>query len=264
MKPEFSEFSYGFAYTDALIRRRGRLNAAPAFPSLRDEKTKGYDLYLNSRGVPIFLQFKLSDRLVSRNAQYWFVHSGPYYRVNITPLRRSPQHNLLKELNTSGNHHVYYVAPLFYRTKEFNDAYLAGDLIGQSVSIPVSQLPLLLDREDHQITFTGTNFHCWHTDEENLQGLLLDGDFSSELVYETIEDMFNRGVVEVIEANYFAGLLDILVSIVRNSFEGNMPLLRSDRNVLQPDDDPLAVTLSDIGFVLTHYFGLEMIILYEG
>ena len=67
MKPQISEFSYGYALTDELIHWHGtNLTAAPIFPSLYQEGQVGggYDLMLQRPGLPLFLQFKLADCMV--------------------------------------------------------------------------------------------------------------------------------------------------------------------------------------------------------
>ncbi len=72
MKPEMSEFSYGYALTDELIHWHGTsLTAAPIFPSLYQEGKSGggYDVMLQRSGIPLFLQFKLADQMV-RNGKW--------------------------------------------------------------------------------------------------------------------------------------------------------------------------------------------------
>lgn len=66
MKPDISEFSYGFALTNELIDRyRLRSAGAPEFPSpYKEGKSGGYDVKLV--GIPVFLQFKVSDCMVKR------------------------------------------------------------------------------------------------------------------------------------------------------------------------------------------------------
>ena len=57
MKPNISEFSYGYALTDELIHRREiNINSAPIFPSLYEEGQNGggYDLFLDRPGLPLF------------------------------------------------------------------------------------------------------------------------------------------------------------------------------------------------------------------
>jgi hypothetical protein len=65
MKATFSEFSYGYAVTEDIIHHFGRPTIAPIFPNLSVEGKLGYDLKLDVPGQPLFLQFKLSDCLVT-------------------------------------------------------------------------------------------------------------------------------------------------------------------------------------------------------
>ena len=59
MKPLFSEFSYGYAVTEDIVRSNNPLKAAPIFPSLRNEGTQGgFDVKLDLPGSPLFLQFQ--------------------------------------------------------------------------------------------------------------------------------------------------------------------------------------------------------------
>lgn len=65
MRPWFSEFSYGYAVTEDIVRSSGPLKAAPAFPSLQEEGSRGgFDVKLDLPASPLFLQFKLSDCMV--------------------------------------------------------------------------------------------------------------------------------------------------------------------------------------------------------
>jgi len=63
MDPGISEFSYGFALTRELVSRLGLAAwGAPEFPTQNEEgKSGGYDVKLPGL-VPIFIQFKVSDR----------------------------------------------------------------------------------------------------------------------------------------------------------------------------------------------------------
>ena len=263
MKPQFSEFSYGFAYTDALIRRIGGISAAPVFPSLRDEATKGWDVRLNYPGFPVFLQFKLSDRLERTNAKYWPYYRKPYFRIDITPLTRSRQHNLLKKLADSGVGRVSYEAPLFYQTREFDDAYISGKIIDRSISIPVSRLDYLTDNEAHYITFVGPSNPSWHTDEQNLEDMLIEGDCSAQQVYEGIHDMFNQVNIQIRDAEYFTELRSTLVNILSSTLNYIDSTFSTSRAIDHQMDDPLSRVMWDIRYLLPTYFGLEMFMLYE-
>ncbi len=68
MRSEFSEFSYGFAFTHEYVNHTLGLKAAPELPSLVREAEKGYDLKLNYSGHPKFFQFKLAEYMTRSNA----------------------------------------------------------------------------------------------------------------------------------------------------------------------------------------------------
>src|SRR6476646_3347893 len=103
MKPEFSEFSYGYAITEEIVSSMPTgLRAAPVFPNLRQEGQEGggYDVALNSIGYPIFLQFKKSDYIkkVNKNTKEKDFFTPIFYRMPIHSKRQSKQHQLLIEL----------------------------------------------------------------------------------------------------------------------------------------------------------------------
>lgn len=81
MKPLLSEFSYGYALTEELASGTfGPLTGAPIFPSLLAEGALGYDIAMPFHGAPLFLQFKLSDKLVRNTAGEVAYLGVPYYR----------------------------------------------------------------------------------------------------------------------------------------------------------------------------------------
>ncbi len=128
MTPNISEFSYGYALTEELIKGFGKsITSAPVFPSLYQEgKTGGgWDVKLDKGGIPLFLQFKLSHFMKNANANERKngTFSSPYYRMHIRPITHSKQHELLLDLENTGNV-VYYSAPGFHEPDELNDAYL--------------------------------------------------------------------------------------------------------------------------------------------
>jgi hypothetical protein len=144
VRPDISEFSFGYAVTEALADRwRPLLTAAPAFPSLLQEGLPGggYDVKLERRGIPIFLQFKLSDCMVRSTAVE--VQQGllatPFYRMHVRPARHSDQHQMLCDLEATGAT-VRYVAPLFHLTAEFNDAYLSGRILERAIFLRPSAI----------------------------------------------------------------------------------------------------------------------------
>ena len=158
MKPNISEFSYGYAVTDELIHWRGLpITASPIFPSLYQEGQPGggYDLLLQLGGLPLFLQFKLSDYMVLRNAREAQAGrlSVPYYRMHLRPKRHSAQHEMLLDLENTTRELVYYVAPAFHDSSELNDAYWDHEVGSRSMWMRPSDIGPLPDDDDHTVAF---------------------------------------------------------------------------------------------------------------
>lgn len=157
MKPNISEFSYGYAIVDELLHWHGTaVTAAPVFPSLYQEGQAGggYDAMLDRGGIPLFLQFKLADCMVRANAIE--VQDGyfnpPFYRMHLRPSRHSNQHDMLLALETTGQD-VYYVAPAFHSINELNDAYLGHQVHHRSLWLRPSVVGVLPDDGDHHVAF---------------------------------------------------------------------------------------------------------------
>lgn len=166
MKPDFSEFSYGYAVTEELIHKHpGSLVAAPAFPSLIEEgQSGGYDVNIPLLGTPVFLQFKLSDYLERTSAKENRdgVLSVPYYRMHLRATRYSAQHNLLMSLEAKGEA-VFYMAPQFHLPEKLNMHYLNKSVIKNSIAFsPLDIGPLPTDGP-HYVVFRsdmGYGFRC--------------------------------------------------------------------------------------------------------
>lgn len=157
MHPDISEFSYGYALTETLISAfPGGLRAAPVFPSLLDEGRPGggYDVHLPFTGFPLFLQFKLSHRMVRDTAleAQLGVLIPPFYRMHLRPMKHSQQHPMLLELEATGSA-VYYVAPYFHKPAELNDAYTRREVVQRSIFINPAAIGPLPDFDNHHVSF---------------------------------------------------------------------------------------------------------------
>ena len=157
MKPNISEFSYGYALTDELRHWHNLpITASPIFPSLYREGQPGggYDVRLERGGLPLFLQFKLSDWMVRGTARE--ARTGqmlaPYYRMHLRPRRHSAQQEMLLNLENDG-HEVYYVAPVFHEPSELNDAYREREVVARSIWMRPSYIGPLQDDDDHYVAF---------------------------------------------------------------------------------------------------------------
>lgn len=167
MNPDFSEFSYGYAVTEELVASlKASVIAAPVFPSLYDEGKigGGYDVKIPLAGKPIFLQFKLSDYLERTNSKEHRdgVLTVPYYRMYLRPTKHSDQHNLLLDLEASGES-VFYIAPEFHLPSELNDFYLRNVVVANSAAFSPRDIGPLPDDEEHYVVFergTTTGYRC--------------------------------------------------------------------------------------------------------
>ena len=193
MKPNISEFSYGYAITDELIHWHGLpVTASPIFPSLYQEGQSGggYDLLLPLVGVPLFLQFKLSDCMVLGNAREAQAGqlSVPYYRMNLRPKRLSAQHEMLLDLENGGRDLVYYVAPAFHEPSELNDAYRHHEAGPRSIWMRPSDIGPLPDDADHTVAFDDPRSHPVFCSEPREIDVPVDfGSFSERITAQLTE-----------------------------------------------------------------------------
>jgi hypothetical protein len=137
MAPDISEFSYGFALTHEIVNRFPPLKIAPIFPSLSEEGKAGggYDLKIGHPSFPIFLQFKLSHKMVRETAAeiktYNLPIDVPFYRFSIMDSHHSRQHDMLLSLDQAGSE-VFYAAPRFHTHEELNAAFSNSTVATQS------------------------------------------------------------------------------------------------------------------------------------
>ena len=117
MKVGYTEFSFGYAFTENLIR--SSLTApigAPVFPNLVQEGQSGFDIRINFPGAPLFFQYKLPELIQRRNASEiatWHCHglSVPFFRIAMMRRDISRQHQLLIQLESLYPSNVFYAAP---------------------------------------------------------------------------------------------------------------------------------------------------------
>ncbi|WP_084420198.1 hypothetical protein [Henriciella litoralis] len=145
MAPDISEFSYGFALTNELVDRYGDLRFAPIFPSLLEEGKPGggYDLQIGGPTFPIFVQFKLSHKMMTRRAKeisrYKLPIIPPFFRFSIMDSRHSKQHEMLLSLENAGNE-VFYAAPRFHTHEELNAAFNKNSVSADSTFVRPSTI----------------------------------------------------------------------------------------------------------------------------
>lgn len=155
MKSCFSEFSYGFAVLHEFCRTLGTaVLTAPELPSLIEEGRGdgGHDARLDLPGKPLFLQFKCSEYMVLRSAREWKHFLAPYYRFWIHAPRESNQHALLVARDVSPNV-VYYVAPEFHTSEDFNHHFISSQVLSHSIFFRPTMIPALPDNNAHSVAF---------------------------------------------------------------------------------------------------------------
>lgn len=157
MRPNFSEFTYGYALTQELVTAGGfGIRALPVFPTQYEEGGAGggYDVMLQTPGLPIFLQFKVADRMVGHTASE--AQTGhftpPYYRMRIHGSRHSDQHELLLELEVS-DQTVFYASSAFESLSDLNHHYQNHTIRSQSLWVSPSQIGTFNDQGDHYVAF---------------------------------------------------------------------------------------------------------------
>lgn len=164
MKPQFSEFTYGYALVEEMSRDY-RFNAVPTFPSLIEEgRTGGYDVGLNIQGLPFFLQFKRSDYLSRSNSKHYSSFHGPYYRFYLHAQRHSQQHHLLLRLELCG-YPVFYVAPKFHENTELHNNYFDSNVASESIWIAPTEIGNLPDDDEHAVCFNQTESKVYFCSE---------------------------------------------------------------------------------------------------
>ena len=156
MKPDISEFSYGYALTEALVTDTGiPVIAAPLFPSLIEEgRQGGYDVAIPFLGTLLFLQFKLSDRMI-RDTAMEVVQGNlitPFYRMHIRASRHSQQHQMLLDLESDGGL-VFYAAPKFHEPSELNASYLERKMVERSLFLKPTAVGAFTDDDPHHVSF---------------------------------------------------------------------------------------------------------------
>ena len=250
MMPEFSEFSYGFAFTHEYINRFPGLTSAPELPSLIREAELGYDLKLNYSGHVEFFQFKLAEYMQRSNAIHWHHYSAPHYRVPIITRvdanrpRGTDQLSMLRRL-AAKEKHVSYVAPKFHTAAEFNSRFSSREVTKCSLWIPVSSIPQVSGYDPHYLTFdTSRNSPLWHSEARKLEG-----QFTAEEHFESISQK------SLIDEGYFRRLRANLIEAHGRSAE--------TRETSSATNDDFVAVLKDTYRLLTAVFGLRMVTLIE-
>lgn len=252
VEPSLSEFTYGFGLSRELyntLQQHGI--TAPIFPSLQLELALPSDLSFSIRGVPVFLQFKLSEALTTGRARYWSHYRQLYYQFRLYPFRRSPQHNRLVSLSKSFPL-VFYCAPLFHTYMEFSNYFGAGTIWLNTKWIYLDGLKTIRGYAKHSITYSRSDPPWQHSDRH------MGKSINSEELLQRVVRSVKEEPVEVTKA-YLVRFWSLLNRIVLEDLD---PLERmSDRTIFKPESPRDLVRA--IQLMLRTEFGAEWFLFAE-
>lgn len=157
---EYSEFSFGYAFTENLIRSSATgPSTAPRFPNLVEEGGLGYDVEIDDGGVPMFFQYKLPERMVRATAREIREHEldkgglpVPFFRMYLKK-ESSRQHELLIKLEEKHAGSVFYAAPFIVGRTAFDHAYAGASVHLQSALFSPSEIGSLPEGEQHVVAY---------------------------------------------------------------------------------------------------------------
>lgn len=242
MKPKISEFSYGYALTEELVAyfKHSNIESAPVFPSLYEEGRLGYDMAIETKTFPLFIQFKLSE-YITATAKSKEVKANVYkkgkrfYRIKIWAKKYSKQHDLLLSLQKK-NPYVYYAAPMFYKTEELNEHYMNRGIIKNSAFLTPSTIGYIDDQKEHSICFSGVGQEVYRFSSPQNLGVLQQFNLSSAALTASeeaarISSLNNIDSWRIVER----AMIDILIEqrIVNEADLFDIPGMRSGRSDLE-------------------------------
>lgn len=190
MKIGYTEFSFGFAFTENLIRSRRRApDGAPYFPNLVQEAQIGFDVKLEFNGRPIFYQFKLPELMVRQNAKELsnpnLVRGGlalPFFRMPIMRTTISDQHNILVRLELQGLGSVQYASPNFQNVHAFNTAFSGCRVHAESILIAPGTIGPINNAEQHHYVYNTGAAVGWFCSEPKKVPYLTGGESVEKLI----------------------------------------------------------------------------------
>ncbi len=154
MDSYISEFSYGYALTSELVAVfKLKEIGAPEFATQNSEGKQGGGWNVKLPGLPVYLQFKRTARMVRSTAvDSPSIPGLPFFRMYLHRRDQSDQHQLLLDLEEKGNL-VLYAAPGFSEPDELNEAYSLDQTAKRSIFIRPSAIGPLTDDDRHWVAF---------------------------------------------------------------------------------------------------------------
>ena len=167
MKLGYSEFSFAYAFTENLITwTPGGPTAAPIFPNLVQEGSLGYDVQIDLPGLPLFLQYKLPEKMVRDTAAEVSIYQiprlrAPFFRMYLMKRDMSRQHELLLRLEQCHPGAVYYVTPWMTDEADLSSAYMSGLVHMRSAFFSPKEIGPLPDSRQHYVAYQPNAGHGW-------------------------------------------------------------------------------------------------------
>lgn len=205
MKLGYTEFSFGYAFTENMIRSSStRPSSAPVFPNLIQEAQLGFDVKIDQPGAPLFFQYKLPERMVRDTAaeiafyeiEGW---SAPFFRMPIMKRSLSNQHWLLMELEKKYPQAVFYASPCLDDAEQFNSAYNRVAVHLRSALFSPLEIGPLPDNKQHNVAYSPKKNEAWFCSKprrikmhlfENLEQQILQKD-SERIIYTDLDNLTN-------------------------------------------------------------------------
>ena len=236
MQLEYTEFSFGYAFTENLIRSAlSGPRGAPFFPNLVQEAQLGYDVHIDLPGCPLYLQFKLPELMVRNSAMEISSYSLPdidipFFRMYLMKRNRSKQHKRLIKLEEKFPNAVYYATPIMENVSAFNTAYNSATVHRRSIFFSPEDIGPLPDDEQHVIAYRDGLDYAWLCSKPNEISVLQYEDISGKL-RDSFEDTRYRTLAET--ARYIReAMLPLIPQQIRGSEEAIRQRIRERRTTL--------------------------------
>jgi hypothetical protein len=242
MKLGYSEFSFGYAFTENLIRSSSAApTGAPMFPNLVQEAQLGYDVRIDRPGAPMFFQYKL-PALMTRNTAFEISKykipglAAPFFCMPLMRRDLSKQHERLIVLEKKFPGSVLYASPCLSDLGQFDRAYNAAQVHERSAFFSPTEIGPLPDAKDHSVAYE---------DDSPIAHFCSEPREIKTMNYHALagaaRELFERPQYMALESSSRAlrDTLRTLVSPQMRAVEGELAQRISSRRSTRPDGTPL-------------------------
>lgn len=236
MKSEFNETTYQTVFICEFYKTFNQvLGRPPIIPSLITEGDSGYDAELrlrSSKGLKsIFLQFKIPAYMEKWDS---CIQDHRFYKIKITKLSKSKQHNLLVNLSRRGEA-VFYNTPIFHRDLDLVSFSANSQVVSQSRFFNPQEIGYIQDNLQHHIKY-----------DVNGDKAFFQSDPRQVQIQKDFEAILN--LTQEIEEDYSLKLLKKLFDIYKEVYGFEFFLPDKLRDFVKD--------VSEINYILKKYFGL--------